>query len=271
MLQLTRETLTLINARVTAGAASSVEAARTRATIAVAQADHNRAESAMIGARAALAATWGGTGSDVSNVDGTIRSPLELPAESSFRAQLGTHPRLGLQSALVAGRRAALTLSEAQDAADITAGGGVRFLREGSDAALVAALSVPFPTRNRNRGNIRAARETLAGAEASVRAIEAELNASFTTAWQELVSAHSAAETLRRDALPPTEEAYAEVRRAYDSGELALTEVLDAQRALIAIRREMLAAESDYAAALVRLEALTDATFSATIRLLSTP
>ena len=34
---------------------------------------------------------------------------------------------------------------------------------------------MPLPVRNKNQGNIRAARETLAGAEQSVRAIENEL------------------------------------------------------------------------------------------------
>jgi multidrug efflux pump subunit AcrA (membrane-fusion protein) len=48
------------------------------------------------------------------------------------------------------------------------------------------------------------------------------------------------------------------VRRAYEEGQLPLIDVLDAQRALVAIRREILDAESAYAVALVRAESLTD-------------
>lgn len=271
LLQLARQSLTLVNARVSAGAASSVEVARARAAVAIAQSDHNRAASMIISARAALAGTWGGAASDVLTVAGALQVPDETPVESSFRARLAVHPRLKMQSAIIAGRRAALTLEQARVAQDVTAGGGVRLLREGSDVALVAAVSVPFPTRQRNRGNIRAAREILNGAESSVKAIEAELNSNFAAAWQDLVVAHTAAQTLRRDALPPTEQAYSESSRAYESGELSLIEILESQRALIAIRREILGAEADYAGALVRLDALTDPTFSATARFLSIP
>ncbi|HTO03142.1 MAG TPA: TolC family protein, partial [Opitutus sp.] len=142
LLELARQALTLVNARVSAGAASSVEAARARAAVAVAQSDHNRAASTILFARSALAATWGGNASDVATVDGELRLPDEIPVESSFRARLATHPRLKMQSAIIAGRRAALTLEQAQAAQDVTAGGGVRFLREGSEVALVAAVSV---------------------------------------------------------------------------------------------------------------------------------
>jgi outer membrane protein TolC len=58
--------------------------------------------------------------------------------------------------------------------------------------------------------------------------------------WQDLKAANSAAQNLRRDVLPATEEAYTVVRRAYEEGQLPLIDVLDAQRALVAIRRKFL-------------------------------
>ena len=116
---------------------------------------------------------------------------------------------------------------------------------------------------------VRAARETLAGAEQSVRAIENELRTSLASAWQELAAAHAAVQTLRRDALPATEEAHALVRRAYAEGQLPIIDVLDAQRALISLRREIFDAEASYAAAHARAEAITDPAFPATAALLS--
>jgi outer membrane protein, heavy metal efflux system len=71
--------------------------------------------------------------------------------------------------------------------------------------------------------------------------------------------------------LPAAEEAHTAVRRAYAAGSLPLSEVIDAQRTLVAIRREILAAEIDYATALVRTEALSDPAFPATRALLSSP
>lgn len=270
-LKLARETVAAVDVRVRAAVASPAEAARARAALAAAQADYARAEAGLANARAALAATWGGHPAEVSMVAGTLQVPTELPAEEAFLGKLARHPRLALQQSIIAGRRASLELEQAQAAQDVTAGGGLRFLREGSDAAFVAGISVPLPVRNKNQGNIRAARENLAGAEQSVRVVEIELRVAFTAAWQDLTAAHTAAQNLRREALPATEEAYTAVRHAYEQGQLPLIDVLDAQRALVALRRELLDAEADYATALTRAEALTDGSFAAVTALISQP
>lgn len=269
--RLARETVAAADARVKAGAASPAESARARAALAAAEVEFTRAEAALASARAALAATWGGTPEDTPVLPGTLHLPDALPGRAAVQARLAAHPRLEWQQSLIAGRRAALELEQAHAVPDVTVGGGVRFLREGTDAAFVAGVSVPLPTRNRNRGSIRAARETLAGAEQGVRAMEVELRAAFTAAWLDLSAAHQAAQHLRRQALPATEEAYRAVRRAYDQAQLPLIDVLDAQRALVAIRREMLDTELAYARALTRVDALTDPAYGAVSRLLAQP
>ncbi len=270
-LKLARETVAAVDLRVKAGASSPAESARARAGLASSQADFARAEAGLAAARAALAATWGGNVTEVQSVTGTLQVPAELPAEAPFLAKLAVHPRLDLQQSVIAGRRAALELERAQATQDVTVSGGVRFLREGTDAAFVAGVSVPIPFRNKNQGNIRAARETLAGAEYGVRAVEVELRAEFTAAWQALAAAHTAAQSLRREAMPATEEAYAAVRRAYEQGQLPLIDVLDAQRALVALRKDLLETEIAYAGALTRAEALTDASFAAVSALIAQP
>jgi cobalt-zinc-cadmium efflux system outer membrane protein len=123
--------------------------------------------------------------------------------------------------------------------------------------------------RNYNQGNIRAARASLAGAEQTLVAIKAELRAELAAAWQELKTAHLTVQTLNQDARPATEEALALVKRGYAQGEIPLTEVFEAQRAQSALAREILDAEWAYAAALVRVEALTNPTYPLTSALLS--
>lgn len=270
-LKIAREFATTVDGRVRAGAASPAESARARAAIASAQAELARAQAELLAARTRLAASWGGRAGDIAAVAGTVRLPDSLPAEPDWSARLAAHPRLELQQAIIASRRAALELERAQAAQDITVGGGLRFLREGTDAGFVAGASLPLPVRNRNQGNIRAARENLAGAEQTVRAIELELRTEFTVAWQQVVATHAAARTLRHDALPATVEAHAIVRRAYAEGQLPLIDVLDAQRALITLRRELLELEIHFALAHVRAEAFADPRFPATTALLSPP
>lgn len=270
-LRLARETVAAVDLRVKAGVASPAESARARAGLATAEAEFARAEAAVIATRASLAATWGGSPDEIASLAGTLRLPESLPNREALLGRLAGHPRLNLQQSLIKGRRAALELEQAQAVQDISVGGGVRFLREGTDAAFVAGVSVPLPVLNRNQGNIRAARETLAGAEQGVRAVEVDLSAAFTAAWQDLSAAHKAARNLNTQALPATQEAYQVVRHAYEQGQLPLIDVLDAQRALIAVRREILDAESAYALALARLDALTDPAYGAVSTLLSQP
>ena len=270
-LRLARETVSAVDRRVKAGAASPAESARARAAQASTQAEHARAEAALAAARTALAATWGGAGAAVSSVAGELRLPDELPSQEAMLARLSQHPRVDYQRSIAAGRRAALDLEQAQAIQDVSVGGGVRFLREGSDAAFVAGVSVPLPVRNRNQGNIRAARENLSGAEQGVRAVEIELRAAFDAAWQDLVAAFRVAQDLSSAALPATEEAYSVVRAAYEKGQLPIIDVLDAQRALSALRLEILNAETAFALALARLDALTDANYGTVSSLISKP
>jgi cobalt-zinc-cadmium efflux system outer membrane protein len=260
-----------MDARVRAGAVSPAEAARARASLARAEADMARAEAAVQTARMRLAAAWGGASEEISALTGTVRLPESLPVRAPSAAWLPGHPHVQWHASMIARRRAALELEQAHAVQDFSVGGGLRFLREGSDAALVAGVSIPLPVRNRNQGAIRAARERLAGAEQTARAAEAELEAAYSGAWQELAVAHAAAHRLKRQLLPPTESAARAVEHAFAQGQLPLVDVLEAQRALVAVQREILDAELAYIRALARIDALTDLTFSAVSSLLSQP
>lgn len=268
-LALAQETAATVALRVKSAVGPASESSRARATLALARADHARAESSLAQARATLAASWGGGAADVPTLARTLPVPTALPAQDALLAKLAAHPRFDLQQAAISSRRASLQLARSQTAQDITVAGGVRFLRESSDAALVAGVSVPIPFRGQNQGAIRAARETLAGSEQAALALDAELRAAFTAAWQDLAAARTVARDLRADALPATEEALVIVRRAYAQGELPLLDVLEIQRAHAVLRREILDAEIAAAHALVRLDALTDPHFRLTFTFLA--
>ena len=268
-LALAAETADAVALRVKAASASAAETARSRASLATARADHARAASAVTRARTTLAASWGGTASDVPVLTGALPVPAALPAPDPWLAKLAAHPRLALQQSVISSRRASVQLAQSQAVQDFTVGAGLRFFRQNSDAALVAGVSIPLPFRSQNQGNIRAARETLAGAEQALRSAEVELRTAFTAAWQELQTASAVARNLRRDALPASKEALALVRTAYARGELPLFDVLDAQRAHASLHRDILDADIATATALVRLEALVDPSFPLTTALLS--
>jgi cobalt-zinc-cadmium efflux system outer membrane protein len=272
-LKLTQETFASASRRLQAATASPSEVARARAALASAQAEFARAKSASSLALASLAASWGGSASEIAEIKGALRLPATPPALARFEAALTVsgNPRLGVSSAVVAGQRAALELESARGVADVTLGAGVRRLNEGSATAFIVGASIPLTFRDDNSGNIRAARAMVRAVEQSLRAAEAEQRAALFAAHAELLAAHAQATALRREALPAAEEACVSVQSAYDKGALAFIDVLDARRGLIALRRDLLDAELAYALALVRAETLAGTSFTETKALFDRP
>ncbi len=272
-LKLAQETLASAHRRLQAAIASPSEVARARAALASAQAEYRRTQASAAVALSALAATWGGSAAEIAEFKGALRLPEAPPELARFEKALTVsgNPRLGWFSAAVEGQRAALEVETARGLADVTVGAGVRRLNEGPATAFVVGASIPLTFRDDNSGNIRAARATVRAAEQSLRAAEAEQRLALAAAHAELSAAHAQATALRREALPAAEEAAVSVQSAYDKGLLPLIDVLDARRALIALRRDLLDAELAYAAALVRAEALVGASFSETKALFDRP
>eukprot|EP01036_Dinobryon_divergens_P041704 gene41705-biopygen33419 len=77
-LQLARATVTALETRARAGAASAIETARARVTVISAESEHARAAAALLAARSALAATWGGELSELAAPPSA--SALTVPA-----------------------------------------------------------------------------------------------------------------------------------------------------------------------------------------------
>lgn len=254
-----------------AGDASAAEPARARAALAAALAESARQSTALQTARIALAALWGGEPADATPATEGLRLPDTAPDASGWLALLDSHPQLRLAEARVGTARARAQLAQANATPDVRLTGGLRYLRENSEAALVAGLSVPLPVRHRNQGALRAARQELTGAEHETAAVARELRTEVATAVQELTAAHAAALRLRREVLPAAEEAAALLRRAYAAGQATQLEVLDAERVHREVHRELLDQEAAYATALVHTESLLNPALPLTRQLLATP
>lgn len=257
-----------IDDAVAAGRESAAESARARAArvkarvaLTRAQADHHNAERS-------LARLWGDPEPDFT-LAAELPQTAALPDHANILAKLNAHARLDLQASKISSRRAALELQRAEAKSDLTVEGGVRFINEGSDAALVAAVSWPLPVRNQNQGNIKSAREELAAAQQTVAGIHNALRHDFETIWQDLTVAHTAAATLRQEALPAVKELVALTRQAHEQGQVPLIEVILAMRERVDLEYQILAAEAAYARALVQLDALTDPALPLTHALLS--
>lgn len=257
--------------RINAAMGSAIELARARAAAATAEMQYAQSEAAWISATSELASRWGALDEAPALPPALPAIPADMPDRNALQARLALHPAIALQQSRTEAMRAELDLQQAHAVNDVTVGAGLRWLRPDDDAALVASVSVPLPFQHRNAGNIRAARESVVQSEQLARAADVELRIRFAGAWRELEAAHRAARTLRADALPALGQATSAADDAHAQGQLPLTEVLEARRALADLRRAIIDADFAYAEALVRVEGLVDAQFPLTQQLFSRP
>ncbi len=142
---------------------------------------------------------------------------------------------------------------------NVTVQVGVRQLRIASGPAIVAGVSVPLPSFDRNTGNIAAARAELQGAEARAAVIRLDTEAN-SRAVGTLVEAADLRAVAAERAMATADEGYRLARIAYEAGKAPLIELLAARHNLAVARGSILdaaVARLDARILLARLSGLT--------------
>lgn len=242
---------------VDAGAAPPVEVTRDRVAVATARIDRVRAVRQLEAARVELARTWGRATADFAEVAGAVGPVVPPPPLEDLRALLARNPALAAWDQEVARREALVELEDARRIPDVTAAAGVRWLAQPDDAALVAGFSIPIPIFDRNQGARTAARADLRRAQSERRIEEAALGTELERAYQELAARHEEIAELREAVLPAARDAFEGVRDGYRRGLFRNTDVLEAQRTLVALRLREIDAVRAYHVARAALERLT--------------
>lgn len=245
-----------IGRRVEAGDAPAVERTRAAVPMATARIALRHAERSLESARVRLALTWGSSSPGFASVKGDLNQIRPLPPVSAILSHIGQNPDVARWVTEIASRQAEVELARAEAVPDLTAGLGYRWFNETDDSALVAGVSIPLPLFDRRQGDILAGRFGVASAKNQQRAVELKVEASVATAYARLANAYDEATALRDDAIPPATEAYQDIRRAFDRGNLGFLDVLDAERTLIDLRQQYLDALAAYHGSVAELEGL---------------
>ncbi len=156
----------------------------------------------------------------------------------------------------ISARRAKAELAKAEAVPDITARAGVKYDNADNAGALVVGISLPLPIFDRRQGDVLAARLSANAAAEQRRAAERRVEAALSQAYARLAAGFDEAVAIREVALPPAREAFELIHRAFDKGDLALLDVLDAERTLVELRSDYLDALTDYHLAAIEIEGL---------------
>lgn len=209
---------------VDAGREPPLRGLRARSALAQALAEQEAARADELAARTTLAALFG-VSAPVQAVAGSSLdlSPAAVDVERSLEVLVADAERTAAA--------AELDVQLAERRLDPAIGAGVRHLRDTGDFGLVAGVSLPLRVFDRNQGNIAAARQALAAAEARRSLALAGITARGRNAIAAVEAAERRVTALERNALPEGREALRLAEFAYGEGKVPLIELLDARNA----------------------------------------
>jgi cobalt-zinc-cadmium efflux system outer membrane protein len=176
-------------------------------------------------------------------------APPELQRDATLRQLLETSPQLRAAAAGVARAEAAIAFAKRETFPDLVLRGGPRYNREllelnnrpvGWEYAFDAGLTVPL--FNRNQGTKAAAVADLARARAEQRRLELALTSRAADLFDGYLTALRESEVYRTELLPRAERAYQLYLARYREMGAAYPQVLVAQRTVIELTDQYIAA-----------------------------
>lgn len=250
-LEIARSAAAAADKRLQAGKVPPLETAKARVAEAGARAELAQARSDLLLARGRLAALWGQGPQAAAQASGDAATLPALPDDRHLGEWMADAPALRLARLEIARRQALLEVERARRVPDVTLTLGAKREAEPGRTQALIGFSLPLPIHDRNQGSLLEAlrredqaREALAGATL-------KLHADVAQAVARLQLGREQVQLLRDEALPTAETAHDAALKGYALGKFAFLDVLDAQRTLFQLRRQLLqgSAEAHRAAA----------------------
>lgn len=269
---------------VDAGSVSPLESRRAKAAAEQAHLDWQEKENELDRARVRLAATWGSTQPAFEKATGDITATPALPTRELVQALRNEHPNLKRWGAELARRGAVFRQESSLAAPDLTVRfgyratsideGGARAFGVGTDGfsasrttnggddwehSLVLEASLPLPIFHRNQGAIREAELSQERLGDEQRAWESELETALAESFAVAEASLERIDGISQRVLPELEKTYALTQEGYQRGKFNFLDVLDAQRAVVDARLELLNARIAYHQSIADIERLAGA------------
>jgi len=246
-----------VRERVTAGKTSPLEEKNSAVTLTRGRIARAHAERELAAARAKLAATWGSDTAKFERAEADLFAVRTPPSFETLAGRIVGSPEVTRWATEKRMREAELKLARVKRTPNVTLGGGARRLEGPDEFALVAEVSVPLPLFDRSQGDVAEAKALSEKAGRTQRAAEVRLRALLFAIYQELQHAALEVELTRKEVLPQAEEALRIAEQGYREGRFSYLELADAQRTLLDVKRQYVAAAMTYHKLTAEIERLT--------------
>jgi len=235
-----------VTRRVEAGGTSPVERGRAQVELQTSRIDLQRAQREVVMAQQRLSAMWGETSPRFTEARGSVEATIPVPTLEELVVRIDDNPDLARWTTELAQREAIIGLERSQRIPNLELGVGIRHFATTDDNALVAEIGLPLPIFNRNQGATQAAERRLAVAREERRAASVEIRTRLANVYQELILSEYELTRLRDEVLPEATATFESAQTSYRRGRMRLTDVLDTQRTLFALRSRYFDALGSY-------------------------
>lgn len=230
---LSRGSLETVQLRAERGAAPEADVLRARATVARARIRVSALERQFERQKHKLALFWGSAQPNFMAVDGNL---FEFGASDSFSElyeKALESPAIRVFASKARLKEADVKLAQAGQRADISWRFGVKRFEDTHDSAIVAGVSIPLFSENRNSGNVKAALAELDGADYDRQEALLSLRTRLFDAFSIREQSIDAVMQMSQTAIPALETALTLTHEAFESGRYRYQDWLAAQTELL--------------------------------------
>lgn len=256
-LKLLERTLETVTQRVKAGRSHVAEQRRVTITVARSEIELEHFEHELVTSRLKLATSWGETNPQFSSVSAQLFVFPPVQPFEHLETLLTNNPDLIRFATEERVSLARLHLAEAQRKPNLELSGGIRYLNERKDAALVLSVSMPFGSDSRARPRIEEMKSLVQRDPLRHEQRRLALYNSLYGTYQELLHAKIAFEALHERIIPEAERAADDYEQGYRRGRFSLLELNEAQRTLLDTRFEAVMMAANYHRFRIEIERLT--------------
>jgi cobalt-zinc-cadmium efflux system outer membrane protein len=240
VVQFSEQTVTAIRQRVQAGNTSKADLARAEAELSRNKLDKEDLRYELNSANRRLAAQWGESKVDFISVRGNaFELPVPVPY-ASLLSLIERNPDIERYNSEQHLREAELRLAETRAKPSWRFTAGIRRFELTNDQALVAGMSFPLTTHDRNQGHIAKARANLKRTDADRNTTRLRIETQLFSLYQELLYSLHRARILDAEIIPRSKLAFSDTQKAYMLGRygyfelrVVQAELINAQMALI--------------------------------------
>jgi cobalt-zinc-cadmium efflux system outer membrane protein len=239
-LALAREVAATVARRVEAARDPLLAASRSNTLVAEAEIAVENARLADLAARDNLALFWDGA-TDFQIDMSTFDSLSGLEVDGASLAPEIVASRAAQQEA-----EARIAVERARSTLDPTVSAGLRYFRDGSEAAFVVGFSIPLGINDNNSAAVAKASADSSRARLETEILERNLERQTASARSQMNIAAREIAAIDERLVPAAEEAVERARAGYNQGGFSYLDVLDAQRVLSAARLQRNSALDSY-------------------------